>query len=140
MNDVTTATLLLSRLQPEKFASLCAAFDSQPTAAALVAEIERHMQRWQRIVDCAGVNFAAMLGDQLTVPIPARSEPAANDQNLTSAYDRDQQNRMADAIYSLNCLSDVLCHIDQGRRGLGCLDSENLSGFLRLVTAQFPEA
>lgn len=129
----------VSILQPEKFAALCEAFDSPPTSAALAAEIDRHLARWQKIVDCAGVKFAMELGSTLTVPAPAQFEPAANDQNPTSAYDRDQQNRMADALYSLNCLSDVLCHIDQGRRGLGCLDSENLSGFLRLVIAQFPE-
>ena len=139
--SIALINVAVTALPDEKIATLCESFDLPLAASALKVAIHRHLKFWNKLVEVCGPEFVMTLSETLAVPAAApRSEPAANDQNPTSAYDRDQQNRMTDAIYSLNCLSDVLCHIDQDRRGLSCLDSENLSGFLRLVIAQFPEA
>ena len=153
--NVPTATSLLSRLQPEKFAALCAAFDTQPTGAALATEIERHMQRWQRIVDCAGAEFAAMLGEELTVPVSARSEPATPDPNppapkataphaagnwIRESYRDDPGFALNDAQRALACLHDILGNFTPAQHDLSGIMPDNMTGFLRLVIAQFPEA
>lgn len=64
----------------------------------------------------------------MTAPIP----------DIAWADDRNQRERLEDAKRALECLHDVLCHINPDDRGLSCLDSHNLSGFLRIVIAQFP--
>jgi len=54
------------------------------------------------------------------------------------ADDRNARERLEDAKRALDFVHDLLCHVDQHNRGLSCLDSENLAGFLRVVLAQFP--
>lgn len=153
---IIDAVSLLSALQPEKFAALCGAFDSPPTNAGLAAEIERHMERWQKIVDCAGFEFAAMLGDTITVRNQVRSAPAASDpdpspaepkasartaQNwIRESYQEDPRFALEDAQRALGCLHDIVGSLTPGRSDLHGLDPDNMAGFLRLVIAQFPDA
>lgn len=155
VNHLNTATSLLSILQPEKFAALCEAFDSPPTSAALAAEIDRHLARWQKIVDCAGVKFAMELGSTLTVPAPAQFEPAANDPSPTQpkattthtmgnwireSYREDPEFALNDAQRTLGCFHDILGNFPASFKDLTGINPDNMTGFLRLVMAQFPEA
>lgn len=153
---IIDAVSLLSALQPEKFAALCGAFDSPPTNAGLAAEIERHMARWQKIVDCAGFEFAAMLGDKITLTNQVRSAPAASDPDPSPAepkasartaqnriredYQEDPRFALDDAQRALGFLHDIVGNLDPGRGDLGGIDPDNMAGFLRLVMAQFPMA
>lgn len=141
----------VAALPNEKVAALCESLNLPQTVAALTLAIHRHMKFWNKLVEVCGAEFAMALGETVTVPNQARSAPAASDpdpkasacteQNwIREDYRKDPRFALDDAQRALGFLHDIVGNLPPGRGDLSGIYPENMSGFLRLVMAQFPMA